>query len=128
MEEERDLVTFTDDDGNEMEMEVIDYFDYEDDEYAVLIEAEEAECDCEEEECDCEHDVYIMKVVANGEYEEFLPPDDDKMEILAAIVEKRFEEDGEEDECECDCESGECDCGEHACHHGEKDCGCHKEN
>ncbi len=32
MEEERDLVTFTDDEGNEFTLDVIDYFEYEDEE------------------------------------------------------------------------------------------------
>ena len=36
MEEmERDFVTFTDDDGNDFELDVIDYFEYEGQEYAV---------------------------------------------------------------------------------------------
>lgn len=118
MEMERDFVTFTDDDGNEFELDVIDYFDFEGDEYAVLMDlaALETECDCEEdEECECmpEQDVYIMKVVVNGEMEEFVPADEDKMDQLAEIVEQRLSEG-----CCCDCEDDECcddDC----------DCGCH---
>ena len=56
MEEERDFVVFTDDDGNDFELDVIDYFDYKGEEYAVLIDANQ-ECDCEnEEECDCERE------------------------------------------------------------------------
>lgn len=39
MEEmERDFVTFTDDDGNDFELDVIDYFEYEGQEYAVLMD------------------------------------------------------------------------------------------
>ena len=49
-------------------------------------------------------EVYIMKIVVNGEYEEFLPADEDKMEALSKIVEERFEamedEDDEDDEDE----------------------------
>ena len=41
MEEELDLVTFTDEDGNEFTMEVLDYFFYEGKEYALLAEVEE---------------------------------------------------------------------------------------
>ena len=103
MEEERDLVVFSDDDGNEFELEIVDYFDYEDQEYAVLVDPEG--CECEDEACECDHDneVYIMKVVVDGEFEEFLPADDDKMDELTRIVEARFEswdedEDEEEDE------------------------------
>ena len=64
MEDERDIVVFSDDDGNEFELEVIDYFDHEDQEYAVLVDP--ATCECGEDECDCETEVYIMKVVENG--------------------------------------------------------------
>ena len=42
MEEmERDFVTFTDDDGNDFELDVIDYFEYEGQEYAVLMDLSE---------------------------------------------------------------------------------------
>ena len=96
MEEmERDFVTFTDDDGNDFELDVIDYFEYEGQEYAVLMDlSEECEHD-EDEECDCGHDVYIMKIVVNGDMEEFVPVEDDSLlEKLIAIVQRRF--DGEE--------------------------------
>lgn len=105
MEEERDVVVFSDDEGNEFELEVIDYFDHEDQEYAVLMDTED---------CDCEHEteVYIMKVVVNGEMEEFLPADEDKMEELIKIVEDRIAAwDEEDDECDCGCEEHEHDCG-----------------
>ena len=122
MEEERDVVVFSDDDGNEFELEVVDYFDFEDQEYAVLMDPEVL--DSEEE--DVETEVYIMKIVINGEYEEFLPADEDKMEQLSKIVEQRFEEMDEECDCDCDCE-GECDCEDDACDCTKDDhdhCGC----
>ena len=126
MEEERDVVVFSDDDGNEFELEVIDYFDYEDQEYAVLVDPNTAENEAEKED-EADTEVYIMKIVVNGEYEEFLPADEDKMEVLSAIVEQRFEQ--WDEECDCDCEHEECDCG---CEHEENDahdcgcgCGCH---
>lgn len=40
MEEERDLISFADEEGNEFTLEVIDYFDYEEQEYAVLVDPE----------------------------------------------------------------------------------------
>lgn len=110
MEEERDFVVFTDDDGNDFELDVIDYFEHEGQEYAILSEIPE---DATEE---TELEVYIMKVEVNGEYEEFLPPDDDKMDVLSAIAEKRLES------MDCECGEGECDCG---CHHGDG-CDCEK--
>ena len=108
--DERDVVVFTDDEGKEFELEVVDYFEYEDQEYAVLMDTEE--CDCEDECCEHETEVYIMKIVVNGEMEEFLPADEDKMEELIKVVEARFEE------WECDCEDEDCD------HDDDCDCGC----
>ena len=99
MEEERDLVVFSDDEGNEFELEIVDYFDYEGQEYAVLVDPESCECGCGDEACH-EHDseVYIMKIVVNGEFEEFLPADEDKMDALSKIVEDRFDAMEDEDE------------------------------
>lgn len=114
MEEERDLVVFSDDEGNEFELEIVDYFDYEGQEYAVLVDPEGG-CGCEDEECEDEHgsEVYIMKIVVNGEFEEFLPADEDKMEALSKIVEERFEE-MDDEECGCGCGCGCEDCAEEA--------------
>ena len=111
MEEQRDLVVFSDDEGNEFELEIVDYFDHEGQEYAVLVDPEAGcSCGCEHDECEDEHgaEVYIMKIVVNGEYEEFLPADEDKMEELSKIVEARFEEMDDEDEEGCGCGCAEC--------------------
>ncbi len=117
MEEERDIVVFSDDEGNEFELEVVDYFLHEEQEYAILIDPETY--DAEDE--DTEAEVYIMKVEVNGEYEEFLPADEDKMDALSAIVEKLFEEWENEEDCDCDCGEEGCE-HEHDCH-----CGCGEE-
>ena len=109
MEEERDFVVFTDDDGNDFELDVIDYFEHEGQEYAILSEIPD---DVSE---DTELEVYIMKVEVNGEYEEVLPPEDDKMEVLSAIAEKRLSEMDEECDCGCHHEEGECTCGDGKC-------------
>lgn len=101
MEEERDVVVFSDDEGNEFELDVIDYFDYEGQEYAVLMDLSDVpDCECEDEDCSCsEQDVYIMKVVVNGDTEEFLPADENLMDVLSQIVEERLGElDVEEEE------------------------------
>ena len=117
MEEERDIVVFSDDEGNEFELEVIDYFDYEEQEYAVLMDTNDV--DGEEDSDEHETEVYIMKIVVDGDMEEFLPADEDKMDALIALVEERFAEWENEDECECGDE--DCDC-EHE--HHDHDCGC----
>jgi hypothetical protein len=59
MEDDLDLVVFEDDEGNELTMEVLDYFFYEGQEYALLAEVQE-NCDaCEDgcEECEAEREV-----------------------------------------------------------------------
>ncbi|HIU34849.1 MAG TPA: DUF1292 domain-containing protein [Candidatus Pullichristensenella excrementigallinarum] len=98
MENELDLVVFEDDAGNEITMEVLDYFFYEGNEYALLAEAEE---DCGEEECDCcdhERDAYIMRVVPVGDdQEEFVPVEEELADKLIEIVQNElFDEDDDE--------------------------------
>jgi len=101
MEEmERDIVVFTDDDGNEIELDVIDYFEHDGQEYAVLTDLS---TEADDDDADYEQDVYIFKLVVNeeDETEEFLPADDELMDALSAIVEERLAE--------------ACDCGEEGC-------------
>lgn len=97
MEDERDLVTFTDEEGNEFDLEVIDYFEHEGKEYAVLVDAELPE-DPEED-----FEVCIMEIIVNEEedMEEFVPVADDKLDELFQIAEKRME---------CwDCDASDCE-------------------
>ncbi len=86
MEEERDLVTFVDDEGNEFDLEVIDYFMHNDKEYGVLIDP-----DLED---DAEYfEVCIMEIVQHEEeeIEEFLPVEDEALqEELLKIAEERM--------------------------------------
>ena len=123
MEELRDFVTFTDEDGNEFELDVIRYFDYKDNEYAILADCS-GDCDCCDEECDEEEGgLYIMRIIVNEEEntEDFVPPEDEDMDALVELAEKVLSEDcccGED----CDCEDGDCGCGEHE---HECNCGCH---
>ena len=84
MDEERDIVVFEDDAGNEITMEVLDYLCYEGKEYALMTEYVE---DPEADEAD-EIDVMIMEVKPVGEdQEEFLPVDDDPADKVMAIFE-----------------------------------------
>ena len=97
MDEERDLVVFEDDKGNELTMEVLDYLAYEGKEYALLTEYVEDDSDTDEDE---PIEVFIMEVVPVGEdQEEFVPVDDALAEKLIKIFESNdFEEDELEDE------------------------------
>lgn len=121
MDEERDFVVFTDEEGNEFELDVITYFDYKDNEYAILADLNGCDEECDDE---CEDEgLYIMRIIVSedGQTEEFVPPEDEDMDALVELAEKVLSEDcccGED----CDCEDGDCGCGEHEhdCH-----CGCH---
>ena len=106
-EEMLDLIEGVDEDGNNILLEVVRYFFYNGEEYVVLGEAHEGECDCEEcEHCGHDHEedeeeavnLYIMKVVEKEEdgeeIEEFLPvEDDDLLEKLIEVVQADFEAD-----------------------------------
>ena len=93
MDEERDLVVFEDDAGNELTMEVLDYLSYEGKEYALLTEYDEDKDDDGDEDEPIE--VFIMEVVPVGEdQEEFVPVDD----ALAEKLIKIFEADDFDDE------------------------------
>ena len=86
MDEELDLVTFVDEDGNEFDLEVIDYFMHKDKEYGVLIDPETPE-DAESFE------VCIMEIVQHEEedLEEFLPVEDPELQAeLLAVAEERM--------------------------------------
>lgn len=131
MEDDRDLVPFTGEDGEDFYMEVLFYVMHEGDEYAVLIKADEdeAECDCGHdhehgpdgecpEDCDCEgHEVdyYVMKVIPlEDEMEEFQSIEEELPDTLLEMIQARLlgefdaideydeDEDDEEDDDEDD--------------------------
>ena len=108
MEDEQDLVVFEDDEGNELTMEVLDYFFYEGQEYALLAEVQENH-DGAEEEDDSEREVVVMQVVPVGDdEEEFIPIDDELSEKLLEMVESGlYDEDEEFDEEEDEDEAAE---------------------
>lgn len=91
MEEERDLVVFEDDQGNELTMEVLDYLFYEGEEYALLAELGDDKCsDCESESCegcDSPREAFVMQVVdAGDDMEEFVPVEEALAEKLIDII------------------------------------------
>jgi len=100
--DELDLVTFSDEEGNEFQMEVWDYFEHEGQEYAILFDLES------EQDDDAETEVYIMKVTVEGEDEIFLPADEDKMDELTEIVEKMLDEVFCDEDC-ANCDQADCE-------------------
>ena len=98
MDEELDLVTFEDEEGNKLVMEVLDYLAYEGKEYALLTEYVEDEDDEDVDE-DEPIEVSIMEVRPVGEdQEEFVEVD----EALAQTLIKIFESDDFDDVLEDD--------------------------
>ena len=100
--DELDLVTFSDEEGNEFQMEVWDYFEHEGQEYAILFDLES------EQDEDAETEVYIMKVTVEGEDEIFLPADEDKMDELTEIEEKMLDEASCDEDC-ANCDQADCE-------------------
>ncbi|MDK2926187.1 MAG: hypothetical protein PWQ41_1961 [Bacillota bacterium] len=82
-EERDDVVVLTDEDGNEHEFEVVDYFEVDGKEYAVLLPADE---ETEEEE----EEALIFRVEEDQEGNEILVEieDDDEWERVASAWEE----------------------------------------
>ncbi len=105
MEDELDLVVFEDGEGNELTMEVLDYFFYEGQEYALLSEVQE---ESDESDDESGREVIVMQVVPVGDdEEEFIPVDDELSEKLLEMVEsglydedEEFDDDDEDEEDE----------------------------
>ena len=96
---DRDILVFTDGEGNEIQMEILDYFEYDGEEYALLVEVTEHDHDHDDghdHEHDEETDVYIMKVITDGDTEEFVPVEEEKMDELIEAIEELYETEYEE--------------------------------
>ena len=97
--EEKDIVVFVDEDDNEIEMEVFNYFYYNGKEYAVM--AEVSKCNCPSpEECTCEPvEIMFAEVIpVDGDEEnvEFMPvEDEDLADQLFEIISSAEDEDEE---------------------------------
>ncbi len=91
MNDDRDLLIFTDEEGQEITLEVLDYFEYDGEEYALLADADQCAHDHEHgDECGCDEEVelIIMKVVTDGDTEEFVPVDEDKLEEIVTFLQE----------------------------------------
>lgn len=107
MIEERDLLVFENEEGQEITLELLEYFEFEDEEYALLVDATECQdeaCD----DCDCashgeEMEIIVMKVIVDGDNEEFVPVEDEKLDAIVEYLEESYaDEDDYDDEDEDD--------------------------
>ncbi len=103
--QEPEIFVFTDEDGNDVTVQVLEYFYYNGKEYAVMTEVTEDQvaCQCNGENCDCEDaEVFFMEVVpieGDDENVEFQAVEDDALaEKLFDIVSANYNEDDGEDE------------------------------
>ena len=94
---EEDVIVFEDEDGQEYEFSVVDYFFYNGEEYALLVEADEEEKDAEKQEC------IVCRVVAETEEDEetesFVPLEDEALaQKLVDIFNTKMADEEKEDE------------------------------
>lgn len=90
---EPDLLSVSDEDGNEIVFELLERYETDEDVYVAITEYHEVE----EEIVDADHEVIILKVVEDESGDEFLEEIDNEIEyeqvadILMAMVEKKFD-------------------------------------
>ena len=99
--ETRDIIEMTDEEGNTLQLEVVDYFFYNGEEFVILADSvreDRPQTGDDEEQIDC----YIMRVVTSEEdgeeMEEFLPIEDEDLERrLMEVATTRLNEEDEEE-------------------------------
>lgn len=98
--EERGYVLFEDESGNEFELDIIDEFEYEGKNYAVLMDLSDLLDDNGElpdTEIEEDREMYIMQVSGEGEDEQFLPAEEEELlDKLSDIVYQRINPEEEE--------------------------------
>ena len=106
MDQEQDLIVYTDEDGNEGTLQVLDYFYYNGEEYAIITVADEEGEACEHEGCECcaddeDQEVFFMKVQPlEDDQVELVPVDDELAEQLLEVIANQYDEDEDEGEGE----------------------------
>ncbi|MBO5248033.1 MAG: DUF1292 domain-containing protein [Clostridia bacterium] len=107
MEEKDNVLTLTDEEGNEVDFVVVNAVEYNGKTYVMLVEADKVEDD--------EAEALMLRVEDNGEEDILVTVDDeDEFEAVSAEFEKSYEE-GDEYELQAE-EEHPCDCGCDHCH------------
>ncbi len=98
LEEAVELLVLTDEDGNEITAQILDYVNYNGEEYAVLAEQQEAQAAAEKGDM---LEIFFMRVVpveGSEDEVEFQPIEDEKLEDeLFTLVNTNFNEDDMDD-------------------------------
>ncbi len=91
MEENNNIVTLVDEDGNQVEMEIIDIIEDDGKRYAAGVYVNEEDAESEEDM------VYIMRIVPANDEEDMLEPIEDEAELnkIYSILQTRLEEEFE---------------------------------
>ena len=92
-EENENIVEITDEDGNKIEIEILDILTVDNVEYALLLPKNQEHKHDETCECDCEEEVVLMRLKRDGE--EFIfeqIEDDDEFEKVSAYIEELEDE------------------------------------
>ena len=92
IEEENNIIEVTDDDGSVIKCELYDIIEFEEKQYALLVEVSEKENEDEPE-------LVLMRLVENGDSDEVFfetIEDDEEFERVQAYIESLPEDDGEE--------------------------------
>lgn len=116
MSEDNNVITLTDEDGNDMDFELISMVEMDDNRYAVLAPVEE-----EAGEDAMEVEVVVLKIVPDEDGEDTLitiEDDDEQERAFQLFLDQQDEDDGEDDG-----EDGDCCCGDDCCCGGEH-CDC----
>jgi uncharacterized protein YrzB (UPF0473 family) len=91
------ILTLTDEDGNDRDFEVVDTLDYEGDTYYALQEYFENVADLDNRDENDDIEILILKRVVEGEEESFdTITDDDLFDKLTAMFDARMDEEEEE--------------------------------
>lgn len=94
IEEENNIIEVTDDDGSVIKCELYDIIEFEEKQYALLVEVSEQDADEEPE-------LVLMRLIENGDSDEVFfetIDDDDEFERVQAYIESLPEEDTDDEE------------------------------
>lgn len=90
--QDEDIITLTDENGNDVEFLLLDVVEYNNDDYMVMIPLDDEEIEDDDEQ----DEVVILKVIREGDEETYSGVEDE--DVLNAVFELFQEQNAEEDE------------------------------